>query len=248
MTITDLEFSDGYLEALRTDRSATEAYYTKSVVKTEQQKMLERLLDASGRTFESVADIACGGGTLTYHLRARYPSARFTLAEYNPDGLELARQLNGDDCEYVLGDIYDLKVFPNDCFDLVCCWQTFPVLDDPGRAMRELVRITTPGGLIFASALFNLHHDVDIYAKIIDHTHGAGKAGLPLPYNTYSVRTVDAWLEGLVQDRRLYEFVPEIDFVHEGRGAGTYTVQSEKGRLQISAGHLMNWAILEIVK
>lgn len=240
--------SDGYLKALQADRAASQAYYARSVVKTEQQKMLERLLDATGRTFDSVADVACGGGTLTYHLRARYPEARFTLVEYNEAGLELARELNGEECEYVLGNIYALDDLPDDHFDLVCCWQTLPVLDDAGRALRELVRIAAPGGLVYASALVNLHHDVDIYANVLDHTQESGKAGLPLPYNTYSVRTIDAWLDGAVQHRQLHEFVPEIDFVHEGRGTGTFTVQSEKGRLQISAGYLMSWSILELVK
>jgi SAM-dependent methyltransferase len=239
---------DEYVKALQTGRAGTAVYYTKSIVKTEQQKLLEKLLHDSGRTFETVADIACGGGTLTYHLRAAYPDARFTLSDYNPDGLELARELNGDDCDYVLGDIYALTELATDSFDLVCCWQTLSWLDEPATAVHELVRIVKPGGLVYASSLFNLRHDVDIYSKLVDHTHEAGKAGLPFTYNTYSAGTVAGWLEGRARRHELHEFVPEIDFEYDGRGLGTFTVRTEQGRLQISAGYLMNWAILEIEK
>jgi len=186
---------DDYVKALQTGRAGTAVYYTKSIVKTEQQMLLEQRLHDSGRTFETVADIACGGGTLTYHLRAAYPEARFTLSDYNPDGLELARELNGDDCDYAFGDIYALTELASDSFDLV-----------------------------------------------------AGKAGLPFTYNTYSASTVAGWLAGRAQRHELHEFIPEIDFEYDGRGLGTFTVQSEQGRLQISAGYLMSWAILEIEK
>ena len=124
----------------------------------------------------------------------------------------------------------------------------FIVLDEPEKALNELIRITKPGGKIYASSLFNIHHDVDIFAKLLDHTRPNGELGLAFSYNTYSKKTVSKWLDKKVKSFQLHEFIPEIDFTFEGKGIGTYTVNSDKGRLQISAGYLMNWSVLEIEK
>lgn len=237
-----------YVKALQASGEETKKYYTKSIVKTEQQKFLEKLLSDSGKTFSEIADIACGGGTLSYHLRQIYQNAHFTLSDFNEDGMQLAKELNGDSCSYVQGNIYDLSGFPDNKFDLVCCWQTLSWLDEPEKALNELIRITKPGGKIYASSLFNLHHDVDIFAKLLDHTRPNGELGLAFSYNTYSAKTVSKWLNTKVKSFHLHEFVPEIDFTFDGKGIGTYTVNTEKGRVQISAGYLMNWSVLEIEK
>ena len=114
--------------------------------------------------------------------------------------------------------------------------------------MHELIRITKPGGKIYASSLFNIHHDVDIYAKMTDHSVSVVGEMPSFAYNTYAAKTVEKWLKGKVNKFFLHEFIPTIDFQFDGRGFGTFTVQTEKGRLQISGGYLMNWAILEITK
>jgi ubiquinone/menaquinone biosynthesis C-methylase UbiE len=242
------EKDDEYVKGLQARSEKTKEYYKKSIVKTEQQKFLEKLLADSRNSFSEIADIACGGGTLSYHLRSIYPDAHFTLSDYNEEGLEIAKELNGDICSYAIGNIYDLKNFPDNKFDLVCCWQTLSWLENPEKALNELIRITKPGGKIYASSLFNIRHDVDIFAKMTDHSVDVEGTTPSFSYNTYSAKTVGKWLDKNVNKFQLHEFIPSIDFQYEGRGFGTFTVQSEKGRLQISGGYLMNWAILEITK
>ncbi|HLG04002.1 MAG TPA: class I SAM-dependent methyltransferase [Bacteroidia bacterium] len=234
-----------YIKALQASREQTEAYYRKSLVKTEQQKFLEQLLLKTKTEFQNIADIACGGGTLSFHLREIYPGAKFTLCDFNEEALTIAKTLHGDKAEYVHGSIYELP-FENEKFDLVCCWQTLSWLDEPEKALNELLRITKKGGRIYASSLFNLRHDVDIFAKMYDHTRPASELGFS--YNTYSAKSVNKWLAGKAVAHRLHEFIPEIDFHYDGRGIGTFTVKTENSRLQISAGYLMNWAVLEIEK
>jgi ubiquinone/menaquinone biosynthesis C-methylase UbiE len=242
------EKNDEYLKALQVSSEETKAYYKKSVVKTEQQKFLEKLLAQTGIQFSAIADIACGGGSLTFHLRSIFPKAHFTLCDYNADGLVLAKELNGENCNYLQGNIYDLSGIKDNSFDLVCCWQTLSWLDEPEKALHELIRIAKPGGKIFASSLFNLDHEVDIYAKVMDHTLPSGQQGLSFSYNTYAAKSVEKWVAGKVKNFQLHKFIPEIDFKYDGHGIGTFTVQTEKGRLQISGGYLMNWAILELTK
>jgi ubiquinone/menaquinone biosynthesis C-methylase UbiE len=240
--------NDKYVKALQASKEETENYYKKSIVKTEQQKFLEKLLTAKNKKYSAIADIACGGGTLSFHLKKIFPEAQFSLGDYNDDALEIAKSVNGKEkFNYSRENIYELS-FPDNSFDLVCCWQTLSWLDDPEKALSELVRITKPGGTVFASSLFNLKHEVDIYAKIFDHTRPEGQEGMAYNYNTYAAKSVMKWLDGKVKSFHLHEFIPEMDFNYDGKGIGTFTVNTEKGRLQISAGYLMNWAILEIDK
>jgi trans-aconitate methyltransferase len=240
--------NDGYVRALRVDASATDAYHRSSESKTEQQKFLEALLLKSGRRFTRVADIACGGGALSYHLRQRYPEAMFTLSDRDDAAMAIAKELNGPVCNYVEDDVHTLAHVPNDAFDLVCCWQTLSWITDPGAAMKQLLRITAPGGLIMASSLFNVDHDVDIHAQVRDRTRASGTQGHAYDYNTFSRSTVDEWLAGSGARSTLHPFQLGIELPKTGRGIGTYTVNTDHGRLQISGGLLMNWAVLEIEK
>ncbi len=65
---------DNYLQAAQMDKQSTKNYFAKSINKTEQQKALESLLLDSINKGEldrnaplKIADLACGGGTLSYH-------------------------------------------------------------------------------------------------------------------------------------------------------------------------------------
>lgn len=171
------------------------------------------------------------------------------MIDANQDAITLAKQAASNfDATCSVGDIYDLQLATDSC-DLVICWQTLSWLDRPEAALRELIRICKPGGMVLASSLFNIHHDVDIYSKVIDHTRPSSALGISYNYNTYSLRTVSEWLGGLVANFKIHDFSIPVDLAHSGRGIGTYTVKSETGeRLQMSAGMHLNWGILEVNK
>lgn len=239
-----------YAKAMRLDSKESAEYYDFSLSKkTEQQRVLEKILIARGAAPQTIADIACGGGGASVHLAELYPHSKFTLIDANEDAISLARQATKKfNATCNVGDIYNLAL-ASDSYDLVICWQTLSWLDKPEAALRELVRICKPGGVILASSLFNLNHDVDIYSKVIDHTRASAAQGMNYNYNTYSLYTVREWLAGLVADFKIHEFSLPIDLEHDRRGIGTYTVQTKTGeRLQMSAGMLLNWGILEIRK
>jgi hypothetical protein len=111
------------------------------------------------------------------------------------------------------------------------------------------MRICKPGGVILASSIFNLNHEVDVYSKVVDHTRASCRLGMSNDYNTYSLLTVKEWLSGLVSDFKIHEFsIPEY-LTLTRHGIDTYTVKLETvNRLQISAGMLFNWGILEVHK
>jgi ubiquinone/menaquinone biosynthesis C-methylase UbiE len=244
------ESSDPYTAALKIDDRESERYYAASLgVKTEQQKQLENLLRAHGVQPVWIADIACGGGAASHHLGAMYPRADYTLVDLNDEAVRLARQATQHlQATCLVGNIYDLPL-ESDGFDLVICWQTLSWLGEPERALRELIRICKPDGRIYASSLFNANHDVDVYSTVQDHTRASAAQGLTYTYNTYAVSSVRRWVDGLVSELEVHEFSIPVDLHHAGKGLGTYTVTLQNGsRLQISAGMLLNWGILEIRK
>jgi ubiquinone/menaquinone biosynthesis C-methylase UbiE len=198
---------------------------------------------------QTIADIACGGGASSYHLAALYPRAHYTLVDLNEEAVSYARQATENlRATYIVADIYGLPLESNS-FDLVICWQTLSWLGDPERAVRELIRICKPGGRVYASSLFNSRHDVDVYSTVRDHTRVSAAQGLAYTYNTYAVSTVRRWVDGLVAAFGVHEFSIPVDLNYEGRGLGTYTVTLPEGRrLQVSAGMLLNWGILELRK
>jgi methionine biosynthesis protein metW len=243
---------DEYKQVLKSDIELAKKYYLSSIKKTEQQKMLESLL-VSDKKFEQsrdIADIACGGGTLSFHLANINEIAKFTLVDYLEESLEVSREVNhkfSDRFFFFKDDIYDLH-FPDNSFDIVFCWQTLFCLENPLQALDELLRIVKKGGRIYLSSLFNLDHDVDIYSKLYDYTRDSGKNGLCINYNTYSQKTINNWLFGKVAKYKIYPFSTSIPFEYSGRGIGTYTKKCENEFIQISGGLLMNWGILEIEK
>ncbi|MDQ8052886.1 MAG: class I SAM-dependent methyltransferase [Pedobacter sp.] len=242
-----------YKKALELNKENTDRYYRKSIEKTEQQKFLEKILhERFGDDFDqslNIADIACGGGTLTHHLSSLYQKANFSLVDYFDEALHLAKDLNqGERFTILNNSIYTLENFEDHTFDIVFCWQTLSWLEDPEAALQQLLRITKPGGKLFLSSLFNLDHDVDIYSKVLDYTLESGNQGIPFSYNTYSSYTIHKWIGKEVKELTLEKFIPNIDFQYEGKGIGTFTVNSDRGRLQISAGQLLNWAVLQIIK
>lgn len=166
------------------------------------------------------------------------------------ESIEISKKTNqkfSDRFSFKQGDIYNLN-YTDSCFDIVFCWQTLSWLDNPQQALRELVRVVKSGGKIYLSSLFNLNHDVDIYSKVYDHTRESGKNGIAMNYNTYSQYTINKWLDEQVKNFKIHQFSTSIPFDYDGKGVGTFTKKCQDEFLQISAGMLMNWGVLEIEK
>ncbi|OYO19408.1 SAM-dependent methyltransferase [Enemella dayhoffiae] len=98
---------------------------------------------------EHLLDVGCGPGTLTVDL-ARHVAA-VTALETGPEELELCRreahEQGQDYLEFVVGDVSALA-FPDDTFDVTHAHQVLQHLIDPVGALREMARVTRPGGLV----------------------------------------------------------------------------------------------------
>ncbi|MDD2859126.1 MAG: methyltransferase domain-containing protein [Candidatus Nanopelagicales bacterium] len=98
-------------------------------------------------------DIGCGPGTITVDLAARVSPGRVTALEITEDALALARahaeQVGCASVDFATGDVHALP-FADGTFDVVHAHQVLQHVQDPVQAIREMVRVCRPGGLVAA--------------------------------------------------------------------------------------------------
>lgn len=96
-------------------------------------------------------DVGCGPGTITADLAQLVAPGRVVGLDREPAPLVAARAeavAHGvSNASYAVGDVYALD-FPDDSFDVVHAHQVLQHLTDPVAALRELARVTRPGGVV----------------------------------------------------------------------------------------------------
>jgi SAM-dependent methyltransferase len=99
----------------------------------------------------TVLDIGCGPGTITADFATLVTPARVTALEQTEAALGLARaeitRRGLANVEFVTGDVHALD-FADDSFDVVHAHQVLQHVGDPVTALREMRRVTKPGGVI----------------------------------------------------------------------------------------------------
>jgi len=99
----------------------------------------------------SVLDVGCGPGTITADFASLVTPARVTALEVTAEALDLARaeitRRGLANVDFAVGDVHALD-FPDDTFDVVHAHQVLQHLADPVAALREMRRVTRPGGVV----------------------------------------------------------------------------------------------------
>lgn len=94
-----------------------------------------------------VLDAGSGPGTITADLAGRV--GHVTASEVTPEALELAKAAIGDrqNVDYAVADVHELP-FADDSFCVTHAHQVLQHVGDPVRALREMGRVTKPGGYV----------------------------------------------------------------------------------------------------
>ena len=98
----------------------------------------------------SVLDCGCGPGPLTLGFAEIVAPGRVVGIDIEPSMIDQANALAADsdveNLEFQVADIYDLP-FEDGEFDVVFSSAVTEHLSDPIRALREILRVTKPGGI-----------------------------------------------------------------------------------------------------
>jgi SAM-dependent methyltransferase len=99
----------------------------------------------------TILDVGCGPGTITADLAERVPDGSVTGIDAETavldNGRDVARDRGLTNLEFQPGDVYALE-FPDDTFSVVHAHQVLQHLGDPVAALREMRRVTRPGGFV----------------------------------------------------------------------------------------------------
>ncbi|WP_200303111.1 class I SAM-dependent methyltransferase [Streptomyces adelaidensis] len=98
-----------------------------------------------------ILDIGCGPGTITADLAALVPDGRVTGVDHAAGILDRARATAAerglDNVDFAVADVHALD-YPDDTFCVVHAHQVLQHVGDPVQALREMRRVTKPGGLV----------------------------------------------------------------------------------------------------
>ncbi|MFT7597756.1 MAG: ubiquinone/menaquinone biosynthesis C-methylase UbiE [Acidimicrobiales bacterium] len=170
---------------------------------------------------QTLLDVGCGPGTITVDLAEIVAPGQVTAIEVGDDILDKARQAAEErgvqNITFEVGDVYELA-HDDDSFDVTHAHQVLQHLSDPVAALREMKRVTKPGGIVavrdadydgmfWAPADPRLDRWMDTYRRVAKHNNAepdgarhlvgwARAAGL-----ANVVPTGDAWVFATPDDR-----------------------------------------------
>ncbi|KAF9363555.1 hypothetical protein BGX34_003846 [Mortierella sp. NVP85] len=99
----------------------------------------------------SILDVGCGPGSISVDMARLVPKGRVVGIDYSSDLISEARALaiqqGVTNVEFQVGDIHTLD-FPDNTFDIVHAHQVLQHVADPIQGLREMKRVTKPGGIV----------------------------------------------------------------------------------------------------
>lgn len=140
-----------------------------------EQHLVPAIFDAMSRRLVTTADVqagdrlldvACGTGVVARTAARRVGSSgTVTGVDINPDMLATARRSSADVTPLIDWHEADVVALPFDtnAFDVVLCQEAVQFFGDRVAGLREMRRVTTPGGRVAFSALRSLKHN-PVYA------------------------------------------------------------------------------------
>jgi ubiquinone/menaquinone biosynthesis C-methylase UbiE len=142
--------------------------------------LARHLVESAGITAgQRVLDIACGTGIVARTAADRVGGSGTVVGlDLNDGMLTVARRLRPD-LEWHQGDAVSLP-FPDDAFDVALCQSGLMFVPDTGRAIAEMARVVTPGGIVAVQVWSALERQRGVlpFAEVVGQHAGRDAVGL----------------------------------------------------------------------
>ncbi len=143
---------------MRLERNMSSKFHAKSADSYEQlmgrwsRRLARPFLEFAGlETGETVLDVGCGTGSLTFAMPEVAEIGRIEGIDFSETYVEAARQRNTDSrISIARGDVCDLP-FPDDSFDRTLALLVLHFVPESEQALSEMTRVTKPGGVVAAA-------------------------------------------------------------------------------------------------
>ena len=100
---------------------------------------------------DDVLDVGAGTGSLTAAVSAVAPASRVVGIDPSEAFVAVARAHHqGSQLRFAVGDAQHLQ-FADACFDRTLSLLILNFISDPGKALKEMIRVTRPGGTVAAA-------------------------------------------------------------------------------------------------
>lgn len=147
---------------------------------------------------QRVLDVACGTGVLSREIASRTTASGCVVGlDPNEGMLALAKEYSPV-IEWENGVAESLP-FPDESFDTVVCQFGLMFFDDRNRAIREMLRVLTPGGCLVV-AVWDSLKNIPAYAAVVallEELAGAPAAdALSAPYGLGDLHVLSALFDG----------------------------------------------------
>jgi hypothetical protein len=153
-----------------------------------------------------------------------------------------------ENCNLIVGDIFNLEQSMVGKYDGVISTQTFNILSDY-REIAKVMCSLEPNWMAFSTLGFEGLIDYNI--KLYDYTKQKDGQCSEVFYNIYSLPLMQEYFKNLGYSKfEFKEFEMDVDLPQTNKqGRGTYTVKTEYGkRMQISGAMLMPWYFVFVSK
>jgi ubiquinone/menaquinone biosynthesis C-methylase UbiE len=105
---------------------------------------------------KTILETGCGTGRICFALAKTFPDAQITGTDISRESIDLCikgrSEKNIKNTAFNLMDINKLG-FPDDHFDISLCEGVLQHIESDISGLKEMVRVTKPGGLVFSSVV-----------------------------------------------------------------------------------------------
>lgn len=202
----------------------------------------------------SLLDVGCGPGTITAEFVDRLAPGRVVGLDAAPDAITAAQahvvEVDSD-ATFVLGDAFALP-FDDGAFDITHTHQTLQHVADPVAMLREMARVTAPGGLVAAREvdyaatswfplLPGLERWLDLYLRVHRGNGGEPNAGRHLKAWAH-----EAALGSVATTASVWLFSNESDRAWWGGAWAERVLHSSFARDALEGGHATQLELQQI--